>query len=356
MQQELFDRLVEHQVDLTRYSNGVAARIRALLDRVDPDLFAQLQAALERLGPEAFTVQRLDKLLAEVRRLNDKAYASAVAELQDELRGLTQAELAFQVGVTRMQAPVTLELAKISAETLYGAAMARPFQGRLLAEWAESIGEQRMVRIRDAVRMGYVEGQTIGQIVQRIRGTRARGYSDGLVEIDRRHAEAVARTAISHTAGFVRDRWHAENSDVVEAVMWVSTLDSRTSQMCRLRDEKRYTAEGHKPIGHRIPWLAGPGRLHWNCRSTSIGLLKGQERLYGARASKDGPVEANLSYGGWLKRQSAATQDEILGPTRGALFRAGGLTIEDFANERGRWLTLEELRRRDAAAFERAGV
>lgn len=356
MQQELFDRLVEHQVDLTRYSNGVAAKIRALLDRVDPDLFAQLQAALERLGPEAFTVQRLDKLLAEVRRLNDRAYASVLVELQDELRGLTQVELAFQAGVTRMQAPVTLELAKISAETLYGAAMARPFQGRLLAEWAESIGEQRMVRIRDAVRIGYVEGQTIGQIVQRIRGTRARGYSDGLIEIDRRHAEAVARTAISHTAGVVRDRWHSENEDIIEAVLWVSTLDSRTSNLCKLRDQKRYTLPEHKPIGHRIPWLAGPGRLHWNCRSTSIGLLKGQERLFGARASKDGPVEANLSYGGWLKRQSAATQDEILGPTRGALFRAGGLTIEDFANERGRWLTLEELRRRDAAAFERAGV
>jgi hypothetical protein len=362
MRQELVDRLIAHQVDLTRYSNGVAARIRALLDRVDPDLFAQLQAALERLGPDRFTTQRLDRLLAEIRTINGRAYEAVTDALVEELRGLTEAELVFQVGITRMQAGASVQLASVTAETLYGAAMARPFQGRLLREWAESIGEQRMVRIRDAVRMGYVEGQTIGQIVQRIRGTRARGYSDGIIEIDRRHAEAVARTAISHVAGFVRDRWHEENDDIIEAVMWLSTLDGRTSNACKLRDQKRYTAADHKPIGHRIPWLSGPGRLHWNCRSSSIGLLRGQELLYGERAARSAdtgrgkPVEANTTYGDWLRRQSAAAQDDILGPTRGALFRAGGLKIEDFANERGRWLTLEELRRRDAAAFERAGV
>ena len=125
--------------------------------------------------------------------------------------------------------------------------------------------------------------------------------------------------------------------------------------MCRIRDGKRYT-EDHKPIGHKLPWGAGPGRLHWQCRSTSLPLLEGQERLFGARASKDGPVDANLSYGDWLKKQPAEVQDDVLGASRGKLFRDGGLKIEAFANERGRELTLDELRARVPSAFTRAGL
>lgn len=76
----------------------------------------------------------------------------------------------------------------------------------------------------------------------------------------------------------------------------------------------------------------------------------------GTRASMDGQVPADTTYGQWLKRQSAARQDDVLGPTRGALFRRGGLTIDKFADERGRELTLAELRERDAEAFSRAGL
>lgn len=349
------DELVRHQIDLTRYSNGVVRRMLAILNRTDPDLFAALIDALERLGPDAYTVQRLDALLESVRALNGRAYQSIADELGRELRGLTVAELDFQRGLTAMQSPVVLTLATVNPEQVYAAAMARPFQGRLLAEWAASIEEQRMLRIRDAVRMGFVENQTVAQIARRIRGTRAKGYSDGIIEIDRRHAEAVARTAISHLAGTVRDRWHEENADILGAVMWVSTLDGRTSEACRIRDHKRYTLE-YRPIGHSIPWLSGPGRLHWNCRSVSLGLLEGQTKLYGERASRDGPVDANLTYAEWLKRQPASVQDDVLGPTRGELFRSGGLQMDAFYNDRGRWLTLEQLRARDAAAFKRAGV
>lgn len=175
------------------------------------------------------------------------------------------------------------------------------------------------------------------------------------------------RTAISHTAGFARDRWYDANDDIVGALAWVSTLDSRTSQMCRLRDGLRYEPDSHKPIGHKVPWGAGPGRLHWQCRSTSVPILKGMEDdpLIGTRAAKDyrdsargkgEQVRATTTYADWLRRQPAAIQDDILGPTRGALFRKGGVELESFYNDRGVYLTLAELRRKDAAAFAQAGV
>ena len=74
------------------------------------------------------------------------------------------------------------------------------------------------------------------------------------------------------------------------------------------------------------------------------------------RASMDGQVPADQTYGQWLKKQSAERQDDILGKTRGALFRKGGLEFDRFYNDKGRYLTLDELRQRDAAAFDKAGV
>ena len=70
----------------------------------------------------------------------------------------------------------------------------------------------------------------------------------------------------------------------------------------------------------------------------------------------NGQVSASLNYNDWLKKQPASIQDEALGPTRGALFRKGGFTVDSFTNRAGDELTLKELRERDAAAFTRAGL
>jgi hypothetical protein len=367
--EDLRDADISHQVDLQQYANGVVRKMISLLNRTDSDLFAQLVTALEEMPPESFNVKRLEQLLASVRDLNTQAYAAVSDELHTELADLTEYESGYQYSLFRTTIPAQIvaqvDIATVSAEQVYAAAMARPFQGRLMKEWASTIEEGRMARIRDAVRIGYVENQPISEIVKRVRGTKAKGYSDGIIEIDRRHAEAVVRTAISHTAAFTRNRFLQANNNLIKAVVWTSTLDSRTSEGCRLRDGLKYTPDEHKPIGHKVPWLAGPGALHWNCRSTSVPLTKSWGELGGVdigefnpetRASMDGQVPAETTYAEWLKKQPAGRQDEILGPTRGKLMRDGNLTLDRFYNEKGRALTLEEMRKRDAAAFEAAGL
>lgn len=363
--EKLFDESVNHAVDLSGYSNGVVRRILALLSRVDADLFAQLQSALARMDADAFTVQRLESLLVSVRDLNRAAYDQVGLELSMELRNFTATEASYHHELMTRVLPVQLNVAAIVPEQAYAAAMARPFQGRLLREWAADIGEQRMVRIRDAIRTGYAENKTVAQMVRDLRGTRAKQYKDGLIEIDRRHAEAVVRTAVSHTAATVRDAFQEANADLIKAVAWHSTLDGRTSSPCRLRDSKQYALGTHRPIGHALPWGQGPGKIHWGCRSTSVPVVKSWKELGGAdlpeftqaqRSSLDGYVSAETSYSDWLKKQSAARQDEILGPTRGKLLRDGGIAPEGFATLKGEWLTLDDLRARNEAAFKRAGL
>ena len=75
------------------------------------------------------------------------------------------------------------------------------------------------------------------------------------------------------------------------------------------------------------------------------------------QASMDGQVPEDLNYSQWLKRQSAKFQDEVLGPTKGKLFRRGDVTLDRFVDRRtGRPFTVAELRKREAAAFEEAAL
>lgn len=367
--ERLQDAAVSHAVDLQQFGNGLVARIIATLNRSDADLVARLQAALDGLPASAASVERIEALLASVRALNLQAYQQIERELTAELRALAEYEAGHQLALFQSVIPpqvvTRVGVAAVNVDQVFAAAMARPFQGRLLREWTQDIGEARMVRVRDAVRMGFVQQESIGQIVQRVRGTRARAYKDGLLEIDRRGAEAVVRTAVGHTASFTRDRFFEGNADLVKSQVWTATLDSRTSEGCRIRDGKQYEpVSPYKPIGHKLPWLGGPGRLHWQCRSTAVPVVKSWAELgldigearASTRASMDGQVPEDTTFASWIKRQPAARQDQVLGATRGALMRRGGLDLDRFYNDKGRMLSLDELRERDAAAFKRAGL
>lgn len=367
--EDLLSEAIRHAIALQQFSTGSVHKIIALLNRAGAHVEKELLQALSLMTFESFNVDRLETLLTSVRAMNRAAYQKLAEQLSSDMRDLSSYELDHQYDlfshVIPAQVLIELPLARVNAEQVYAATMARPFQGRLLREWAASQEAGSMQRIRDTVRSGYVEQQTLQQIVQRVRGTRANKYEDGVLAISRREAEAVVRTALSHTAGYARDSFLADNEQLVKAQQWVSVLDTRTSEPCILRDGKQFSNDAtHTPIGHSYPWGAGPGRFHWNCRSTSIPVVKSFRELGfnidelppGTRASLDGYVAEDTTFADWIKKQSAARQDDALGPMRGKLLRDGGLTVDKFANNKGVWYTIDELRKQDAAAFRKAGI
>jgi hypothetical protein len=349
---------IDHAHDLHRFSVGVVQRMIAVLNQADHSLTAKLAEAMMQMERDSFTVARLESMLASVRALNAQAYAAVLQALQPEIQGLARVESAAQgaafAGAVPAAVQVHAPVAGVTAEQVYAAALSRPFQGRLLRDWVANLEQSRMTLLRNAVRAGYVEGQTTSEIIQRVRGTRALRYADGLLNKPRAELAAVVQTALSHTAQTARQAMVDANADLVKAVRWVSTLDTRTSPQCRIRDGLEYTADTHKPVGHSIPWGDGPGRLHFNCRSVSVPVLKSwrelgipvDEMAPGTRASMDGQVPAELTYKQWFAKQSAERQEEILGPDRYKLLKAGKVTFDQFYNDRGRWLSLAELERR----------
>lgn len=355
---------IRHQLELQRYNNHAALKMVALLNRADADLVAQLYKVAEE-GRDNWTVERLDALLTQVRSINAAAYATVSHSLTTELVQFSAYEAGKQILMLRKAIPadalVQMVLNSVSGAQVHAAAMARPFQGRLLREWLQGLESDRAQKVRDAVRIGFTQSQTTEQIIRRIKGTKARNYADGLLEKPRKDLETVVRSAISHTAAYARNQTAQANADIVASVDWLSTLDGKTSEMCQIRDGLHYTLE-HKPIGHGVPWLAGPGNLHFNCRSTSTFTLKSAEQMRldglkpGTRASMSGQVAADITYGDWLRSQPAHVQDDALGVTRGRLFRKGKLPLERFYNNKGQRLSLDELRSRDAEAFRLAGL
>lgn len=185
---------------------------------------------------------------------------------------------------------------------------------------------------RDAMRVvqaGVLEGKTQQDM--------AREVAQMVTTRSRRQAESVIRTAVNGIGTAAREQVYRDNDDIIEGEKWISTLDGRTSDVCRARDGKIY------PVGH------GPRPpAHYGCRSLTAPEIKEQYRvaIKGQRASKDGPVSNQLTYGGWLKKQPDEFVDDVLGPTRAKLFREGKVKIDQFVDDSGRTLTLDQLRQR----------
>lgn len=344
---ELADALIGHQIGLQRLSNATVRKIVALLNRVD----ARVVERLLRADLSALSKQRQEKLLSDVRKIIESVYEDATGALRIELNQLAQYEGEYQLDLFKRLVPVQIDYVTPSPTQIVAAVNARPFQGRLLREWYKDIEAATQKRIRDSIRMGIVEGRTTDQMVRDIRGTRANGYKDGIIQTTRRNTEAVVRTAVNHTATAARQAFYEGNTDVIKGVQWTSTLDGRTSAVCRGRDGTVYPVDK----GPRPP-------AHINCRSTVVPVTKSWAEMgiklgdapQGTRASMNGQVSADQTYSDWLRKQPVAFQDDVLGESKGRLFRKGGLSLDRFIDRAGREYTLDELKRRERDAWAAA--
>lgn len=347
------DELTARDVELERYKRGVTIRVLNLLARLEEDLVKQMAALDPTQVQPRYKQARLTRLLAEMAALVDQYGAALEQEVLPDLSQLAKDEAAFGVKMFKGVIPVAVETIVPAAATLQAAVMSRPFQGRLLKEWVKDHPPAVRMRLRNVIRQGVADGSTIDQMVRTVRGTAASGYTDGVMATNRRGAEAMVRTAVQHTVSSAREATYDANEDLIKGVRMVATLDGRTTLFCMAIDGKVFPVNK----GPRAPF-------HVGCRTSSVPVLKSWKELGldlkdapdGTRASMDGQVAAETTYNTWLKGRPAAFQDEVLGATKGALYRRGGLSIDKFVDKSGKAYSLDELRKREPAAFEAAKV
>lgn len=351
----LTDIAVQRQVLLERFKAAEVRKFTTVLRQLDAEIRRQLSGG--RLTD--FRRSRLETQLAAMKKVLIGQYSEYVDLLNADLRTLAIDTARFEGATFSAYAPAGVGISVPAPQQLWSAVTTNPLTmtgangGSLLQSFMEQWAEGDAEMVTNAIRMGYALGETNDQIIARIRGSAQLNYADGVLAKSRSHAETVARTAIQHVANSARAQVWAANDDIIDEYQWVSTLDSRTTPLCRERD------------GHRYPVGAGPlPPAHPNCRSTTVAVIKGEfGRLLeeeSTRASVDGPVPGNETYYDWLKRQSPGFQDMALGPTRGKLFRDGGLSVEQFAKlqlgKNFEPLSLDEMRKLKPKAFQRAGL
>ncbi|MDH3885498.1 MAG: phage head morphogenesis protein, partial [Desulfobacterales bacterium] len=300
-----------------------------------------------------------------IKEINKPTFQEINDLVRKELVGIATGETLFVSGLITSSLPVVWEPVLPTARELRGIVFARPFENEVLAQWLARYQANDRRRMMDEIRQGLVFSETPTQIARRIFGTTAMNGSDGVREITRRGAQTLAQTAVSAISNASRQEVYKKNARVISREVYVATLDSRTTPICRSLDNDVF------PVGE------GPiPPLHKNCRSLRAPVVDG--RKLGSRpattATKDqlaglkgpqrrrevakltGRVPADESYTTWLRKQNAGFQDEVLGPTRGRLFRKGELDLKGFVDNSGEQWTLRQLYEQDPGRFQRANL
>jgi SPP1 gp7 family putative phage head morphogenesis protein len=409
------DAALRHAVGIRKLTAGEVKRVLRVLEKADQELSGMLRKRLHQFKNRDvdFRGTRLRELLKEVRHARRAAMLQIRGMIRDTAVNAARMEERFERRMITAAMPVDVILATVDAQTLRALVVSSPFaagpgQARLLQQWFQGLSAADQSRLIGAIQQGMAQGETIPQMMARISGTRARGFRDGVLAVTRRNATAIVRTAVNHVSNAAREAVWDANADIIDGLRWVSTLDGRTTDICIARDGK-VAAVGGKPLPGDVEPLVPPGArppAHVQCRSVMAAIFDVDgvasiigERPYvrdlrtGKRRQVDfrtdarrragdrwrsmsraertaavhaertawataavGQVPARVTYQEWLRRQPVGFQDDVLGVTKGKLFRSGGLSVDRFVDRLGGELTLEQLAKTNPEAFLAAGI
>ena len=342
----LLRQSVKHQMYVLRHGNQVVHDVMWTLNDALASVTDKMAARLITIAGTGREYNFADKRLQAVRRaisdLLDGGMTSVKDLLATRLKSLAVSESDVQIAALKGAITVPFDFIAPAPNLLEAIVESRPFEGNILSGWFDRLSLAGGDLINRQINMGLAEGESVDQLVRRVRGTAAAQFGDGAAGQIRRNVEAVVRTAVQTVTSDARLETLKENSDIVSGWAWCATLDSRTCPSCGERDGAFYPLE---EASEKPP-------LHWNCRCCLSPVLKSwkdlgidlKEAPAGTRASLDGQVPATMKYSEWIASQPDHVQDDALGARRAELFRSGQVTVDQFTDDRGKLLSLSELR------------
>lgn len=339
--------VVRNLFDMQRMGTSIA---RLDADPFIRDLFDDIAAQIARIDPtspqrERYRQQRLEKLVGDVEGLVGKSFREIRRTLETRLATVGEQQARWAAfGLGQWTGPdIEVSTGRISRTFMREILQADPFEGETLHGWVEEIQAPATVRrVRRALQLGMAEGESIDDMVRRVRGrSNGRGgFTGGILQTTTRETEAIVRTGVNFIANRGQLATYQENADILEGLEFTATLDSDTTLVCRSLDGELLDVENPDPA--KIP------PRHFNCRSVltprvgwaGLGIEPPPE---GTRASEDGQVASSTTQTQWLRDQTKAEQDRILGPARAQLFRDGKVTLKDLVTKDQRIVPLDQL-------------
>jgi SPP1 gp7 family putative phage head morphogenesis protein len=386
------ETLYRNAIDLNRYSNSVARRVINAYNDIIIDAVNQLRVIDDLAAP--VKAARLRGILAQLKE-SLAGWAGDATELTaTELQGLAELQSEFVTEELRKALPVgsrdavrTVEISPQFAQSVVttdptqlnvvalsddlfaavqgapqtfsltaakGATITLP-NGEVITKAFRGVAVDQAERFSQVVRQGLLTGETTPSIAKRLIGSLQFGEEAKTVRqlvAAGGQATAVAdnqiitlvRTSINQVANTASQQVYEANQDITKKYRYVATLDTRTSSICRALD------------GREFEYGKGPmPPQHFNCRSTTVPIIDPDilpPSTTATRASKDGQVPINQSYGEWLAKQPRSVQAEALGPGKVAYFNkladkyGPRNAIAKLVRDDGAEVTLEQLRKR----------
>jgi len=396
--------LYKNAIDLNRFSNSVAKQIaityndlilfavdqlRSIDELSAPARAARLRVILAQLKEsldgwaEASTVLTVKELqglaLLQSEFVEDQLRRALPIELRDQIRSIqispqfaqavaTVDPTAINVVVLSddLQAAVTGAPATFQLTATQGTAITLP-NGKVLNKSFRGLAESQVDLFAKTVRNGLLTGESTSRLARRLKGrlefgdfgplsVRQLAQAGGeLTAVANHQVMALVRTSVNQVANAASQQVYEANQNVTKRYQYISTLDSRTSAICRALD------------GQEFDYGKGPTPpQHFNCRSTTRPLIdyKGlgieppeESRIrrpntaFGpSQSTRSDTVPSNQTYGEWLDKQSPAVQADVLGPEKVPYFKrlvkqyGPTQAIRKFVSKDGSELTLKQLK------------
>jgi len=257
----LLDATTRHQIYLQRLARYNANQFDPVLKRVDKIIRDELSKS-----DQITTTKQLNAIVKRIRKEVGAQYADWTDSLIGELEKLVEQEGDFTVKTLQQAVKSTANVQTPPLSSLLQYARARPLQtsesgeSTQLEPFIKSMTPRETRRILGVIRNGYYQGETNSQIIRRIRGTREKRFTDGILNTTRRHAEAIAITGTNHAANSAKTGVFAKNKDILAGWMFASVLDDRTTNVCRFHDGEIFPiGKGPvPPLTRSVPACTGP--------------------------------------------------------------------------------------------------
>jgi SPP1 gp7 family putative phage head morphogenesis protein len=384
--------LYRNAIDLNRYSNSVARRVINAYNDIIIDATNQLRVIDDLAAPDK--AARLRGILAQLKQSLATWAGDATELTATELQGLAELQSEFVTDQLRKVLPAgsrnavrTVEISPQFAQSvvttdptqlnvvalsddLFAAVQGAPAtfsltaakgatitlpNGEVLEKAFRGVAVDQAERFSQVVRNGLLTGETTPSIAKRLIGNlqfgeeaktvrqlvAAGGQSTAVAD---NQVMALVRTSINQVANSASQQVYEANQDITKKYRYVATLDSRTSSICAALD------------GREFEYGKGPmPPQHFNCRSTTVPIIDPDilpPSTIAKRASADGPVPINTSYGQWLKDQPRSVQQDVLGASKVPYFNrlvekyGARDAMAKLVRDDGAELTLVQLRKR----------
>ena len=353
-------------IDLNRFSNGIARKIAKENVFVIIKASKQLQKIDESKGP-SYRAARLRSLIKQTKDSLSKWQQESVNVLIKDLEGVAKLQTGFvedqikkalpsgmrkeivkEIGYSVQSVAVSPGFAKAVVTNeptdISFAAAARSQQrkagagvfnltakqgaeltlpnGDTVKKAFRGLASQQANRFNQIVRTGLLSGEPTQDIARQLVGTLDFGdKAKTLKQLGQAGGEAtkmathqintIVRTSVNQVSNAASQSVYKANKKVTKEYRYLSTLDSKTSPVCRNLD------------GQIFEYGKGPEPpQHFNCRSTTVPVIDYKGNGWPAppsvttakRASADGPVPANTTYGKWLYNKRKAGTKFTPGP------------------------------------------